>query len=178
MINTFFDKKIFYKYLPLLFLLTLAFSSCRTQRSVLYNPTEVQELSEKMRFDIANSDPNIPLYAEISTWLGVPYRYSGLSRRGIDCSGFTCLVFQNVYSRKIPRSTSGLEKATQSISRSKLKTGDLVFFATGRTKKISHVGIYLKEGYFAHASTSKGVIISHLDEKYYKRKWKRGGRLK
>ncbi len=167
------------KYLPLIFLLMIVFTSCRTQRAVVYNPSEVKQLSGELGFSINNTDENIPLYAEASRWLGTPYRYAGLSRRGIDCSGLANRIYLNVYKKNIPRSTSDLEKATHKVSKGKLKTGDFVFFATGKNKKkISHVGIYLKDGCFVHASTSKGVIISHLNENYYTRTWRRGGRLK
>jgi lipoprotein Spr len=65
------------------------------------------------------------------------------------------------------------------VSKNNLKTGDLVFFATSKnSNRINHVGIYLKNGSFIHASTSKGVIVSHLDEGYYSRTWKKAGRIK
>ena len=67
----------------------------------------------------------------------------------------------------------------QTISKNGLRTGDLVFFATSRNKNtINHVGIYLKDGFFIHASTSNGVIVSHLNEDYYNRTWKKGGRVR
>ena len=167
------------KYLQLLLLLVLMFTSCRTQKEVVYNPQEVRLLSRQMGFDIDNRDANIPLYAEVSFWLGTPYQGGGASRRGADCSGFTMRVYERVYQKKIARTTTGLDKSTKKVSKGKLQTGDFVFFATSRkSKQINHVGIYLKEGYFIHASTSRGVIVSRLDEEYYKRTWRKGGRLK
>lgn len=161
-------------------------TSCGTQKSRsgrLYDPKEVATLSRKLGIELSNAneddDHNMPLYAEVSQWLGVPYRSAGLSRRGLDCSGFTYLMYQKVYGKNIPRSTSDLSKMKmKKISKRQLHTGDLVFFATGKNSgKISHVGIYLKDGYFIHASTSKGVIVSHLDEDYYSKAWKKGGRI-
>ena len=65
------------------------------------------------------------------------------------------------------------------VTKSDLKPGDLVFFNTSKRKKgINHVGVFLKNHYFIHASTSKGVIISSLHENYYRKHWKKGGRVK
>lgn len=175
------------KYFLFLFCISLLLSSCGTQRTqggMLYDPKEVAELSHKLGIPLSNldrdDDRNMPLYAEVSFWLGVPYRHAGLSRKGVDCSGFTYLMYQKVYRRKIPRSTSDLSKMKMhQVSKRDLQTGDLVFFATSKNRnRINHVGIYLKDGQFIHASTSRGVIVSHLDEGYYDRTWIRGGRIK
>lgn len=165
-------------FILLIIVIGLLFTACGTIQNVVYNPKEVKQLSAEMGFPIDNSDENIPLYAEASVWLGVPYRYAGLTRKGIDCSGLVNRIYRNVYSKNVSRSTSDLEKQCKKISKSNLKGGDLVFFATsGNKNRISHVGIYLKDGYFVHASTSRGVIVSHLEENYYKKTWKKGGRL-
>lgn len=159
-------------------------SSCKTQQSALYNPKEVAQLSKKLSIPISNldkeDDKNMYLYAEVSTWLGTRYKYAGLSRKGLDCSGFTYLIYEKVYRMKIPRSTSDLSAMEmKNVGKSSLKAGDLVFFATSKDKnRISHVGLYLKEGKFIHASTSKGVIVSDLNEGYYQRTWVRGGRIR
>jgi lipoprotein Spr len=157
----------------------LLLASCRSQKAVVYNPAEVRQLSQEMGFPIANTDENIPLYAEASVWLKTPYRYGGLSRKGIDCSGLVHRIYRDVYGKSVSRATAGLEKEAKNISKNGLRAGDLVFFSTSSNrKKINHVGIFLKDGYFVHASTSRGVIVSHLDEAYYRRAWKRGGRLR
>ncbi|WP_108822745.1 C40 family peptidase [Dysgonomonas sp. Marseille-P4361] len=165
----------------------LLFSSCGSQKMtsnrLLYDPAEVSNLSAKLGVRLSNldkdDDENMPLYAESSLWLGVPYRGGGLSRKGVDCSGFAFLMYQKVYGKKIPRSTADLSRMKmKKVSKNDLQTGDFVFFATSSKNKINHVGIYLKDGYFVHASTSKGVIVSHLYEDYYRRTWKKGGRLK
>lgn len=175
------------QYSILLIFLVLVVTSCGTQKKSkgqLYDPKEVAELSNKLGIELSNTDKeddkNMYLYAESSLWLGVPYRHAGLSRRGVDCSGFAYLMYQKVYEKNIPRSTSDLSKMKmQTISKNGLRTGDLVFFATSRNKNtINHVGIYLKDGYFVHASTSRGVIVSHLNEDYYNRTWKKGGRVR
>lgn len=170
-----------------LVLIVSFFSSCKSTSVAdgrLYDPKEVAQLSQKLDIELSNinkdDDRNMPLYAEVSLWLGVPYRYGGISRRGLDCSGFTYLIFQKVYNKILPRSTADLANMKMHhVSKGSLRTGDLVFFATTKSKKkISHVGIYLKNGQFIHASTSRGVIVSHLDEDYYKKRWKKGGRVK
>ncbi len=166
-------------------LFVVLFSSCKTrQHSGLYDPKEVAQLSNKLGISLSNLDKdddyNMPLYAETSLWLGVPYRYGGMSRRGLDCSGFAYLIYQKVYRMDIPRSTTDLSKMRmKSVSKKSLRTGDLVFFATtGSKKKISHVGIYLKDGFFIHASTSRGVVVDHLDTGYYSQTWRKGGRIR
>lgn len=173
------NKRYYAKgFILLIITIGLLFTSCGSKQGLAYNPKEVRQLSGEMGFPIDNTDENIPLYAEASIWLGVPYRYAGLSRKGIDCSGLVNRIYRNVYSKNVSRSTSDLVKQTKKLSKSKLKAGDLLFFATsGNKKKISHVGIFLKDGYFVHASTSRGVIVSHLDEDYYKRTWREGGRF-
>jgi lipoprotein Spr len=166
--------------------LILLLSSCGSQKSSsrLYDPKEVAQLSKKLGIQLKNTDKDddrsMPLYAEVSQWLGVRYRHGGLTKKGVDCSGFTFLVYQKVYKKKIPRSTADLSRMKmQNVSKGSLRTGDLVFFATSKShNQINHVGIYLKEGKFIHASTSKGVIVSRLDEAYYKRTWKKGGRIR
>lgn len=176
------------KYFVLLAFVLAIVTSCGTQHSskgLLYDPKEVANLSGKLGIKLSNQDKeddkNMPLYAESSLWLGIPYRHGGLSRRGVDCSGFVYLMYQKVYGKKIPRSTADLSRMKmQKVSKGNLQTGDLVFFATSSKNKnrINHVGIYLKEGCFVHASTSKGVIVSRLDEGYYSRTWKQAGRIR
>lgn len=181
------QHKLAYFFLIVIFI--FLFSSCGSQKitnhKFLYDPVEVSNLSAKLGVKLSNldknDDKNMPLYAESSLWLGVPYRGGGLSRKGVDCSGFAFLMYQKVYGKKIPRSTADLSRMKmKKVSLNDLQTGDFVFFATSSKNKnrINHVGIYLKDGYFVHASTSKGVIVSHLYEDYYRRTWKRGGRIK
>lgn len=170
-------KKVRYYIIPVLSLLFLV--SCGSSK-VLYNPDEVSDLSQRLGVPLRNDDANIPLYVEVSFWLGTPYRYGGSSKSGTDCSGFVGEVFKKVYGKQLERSSDDqARKDVRKVGKHKLKTGDLVFFRTARkSKKIDHVGIFLKDGQFIHASTSKGVIVSSLDEDYYKRTWKKGGRVK
>lgn len=118
---------------------------------------------------------NAALYNFIDQWEGVPYRYGGTTRSGVDCSGFVGALYKDVYRKSVPRTTSELERSSKKVSRNGLKEGDLVFFDIER--KNSHVGVYLANDYFVHASTSRGVIISHLGNSYYKKVFSKGGRI-
>ncbi len=121
---------------------------------------------------------NIKLYLFIDDWYGTKYKYGGLSRTGVDCSGFCNVLYGQIYDKKIKRTTHDLSKQVDKVKKSKLKEGDLVFFNISKKKKNSHVGVYLKNNKFVHASTSKGVIISSLDNPYYKKVYSKGGAVK
>ncbi len=153
--------------------------SCGSKK-VLYNPDEVAYLSGQLKIPIRNDDPNMPLLAEVSLWLGVPYKYGGDSKRGIDCSGLVYQVFKKVYDKILERSSAGqAKKNVTNVGKGSLQTGDLVFFKTNsKSKQINHVGIFLRNGNFIHSSTSRGVIISNLNENYYRKSWAKGGRVK
>ncbi|MBN2011966.1 C40 family peptidase [candidate division KSB1 bacterium] len=104
--------------------------------------------------------------------LGTPYEYGGTSTSGIDCSGFVQLVFEEAFSRSMPRSTEQLYNTFVPVSPFELKLGDLVFFDINQgAAGPSHVGIYLIDSYFAHASSSYGVTISRLSDSYYKSRY-------
>jgi lipoprotein Spr len=108
-------------------------------------------------------------------WQGVPYRYGGVNKEGVDCSALVQQAYRKIYEIKTPRDAKSQFKCCTRIPRRKLKWGDLLFFAI-ESKEISHVGIYLYHGWFLHASSSKGVRISHLDEKYYTKYYYAAGR--
>lgn len=111
------------------------------------------------------------LYIQFDEWRGVRYKLGGLSRHGIDCSGFVYVTFKSQLGLHLPRTTHLQSQIGREIRRSELETGDLVFFKTGFTSR--HVGIYLEENKFLHVSLRKGVTISELDNVYWKpRYWK------
>ncbi len=148
----------------------LGMVSCHSQRDIVAGGYFGMEMS---------SDDNIKLYEEIKNWIGVPYRYGGNTSKGVDCSGFVVNVYKNVYGIKLQRSSELIyKKNCDKIKKSKLQEGDLVFFKTGKKKRINHVGIYLKNGKFVHTSTSRGVIISSLDEDYYRKNFMQAGRVR
>lgn len=102
-----------------------------------------------------------------ASWRGAPYVYGGVSRRGVDCSGFTMQVMREM-GVSLPHSSAGQFRYGTPVAKSSLREGDLVFFnTTGRG--ISHVGVYLGSGQFIHASTPRtGVIVSNINEAYYR----------
>ena len=154
----------------LIFILTgliFILSSCRTSAPRL-DYQALARASILLGVDI-NMEDNHKLYLESAEWIGVPYRGGGDSKRGTDCSGLTYQIYRKVYRTQVPRNTEDLRK----------ESTDLVFFSSSRSrKKVAHVGIYLKNGKFIHASTSKGVIVSRLSEDYYTRHWISGGRIR
>lgn len=117
------------------------------------------------------------LLHEADKWLGTAYRYGGNTRAGVDCSGLVCNLFNNALSIKLPRVSSQQGEFCRRISKNELIEGDLVFFNTGGGARINHVGMYIGGGNIVHASTSKGVIISSLDDSYYKRTFNSCGRV-
>lgn len=185
-------------YILLLSIILLSSASCSTSKKVAekkntYNTaTEVVDelLNYKSNSHIntdkvkkifkLNKNDNKILYGEVSKWLGTPYKFGGSSLKGTDCSGMVMQIYKQVYSLPLERNSAMMcEKNCKRISKNSLSEGDLVFFSTTKTKaKINHVGIYLKEGYFVHASSSKGVIISSLNEPYYTRAFITGGKVK
>lgn len=120
---------------------------------------------------------NLSLYRFIDEWYGVPYKYGGKSKTGIDCSGFVSVLYSNVYKKTISGSAASLNDACEKVSEKNLQEGDLVFFKI-ESKTVSHVGVCLQNRHFVHASSHKGVIISSLDDAYYTKYFFRGGRLK
>lgn len=111
------------------------------------------------------------LYEKYRKWRGVRYQLGGLSKNGIDCSGFVYVIYKSGLGMDLPRTTYLQSRLGKEINKNNLKTGDLIFFKTKNTLK--HVGIYLENRKFMHASTTKGVTISRLDNIYWRsRYWK------
>lgn len=119
---------------------------------------------------------NAELYQEIDGWIGVKYKWGGNDKNGVDCSGFTNAVYKAVYNYQLKRSAYDIIKECDEIKRDNLMEGDLVFFDI--SSKNSHIGIYLANNKFVHASTSKGVMISDLSEAYWTKYWGRAARIK
>ena len=135
-------------------------------------------LSDRLGISV-NSHDNIELYETVARWLHTPYKYGGNTRKGVDCSGLVCNVYKSVYHKTLQRRSIDIyQKNCSKISKRDLCEGDLVFFATGKNKgKINHVGIYLKKNKFIHASSSKGVIVSSLNDAYYRKTYYSSGRV-
>lgn len=118
---------------------------------------------------------NEDLYNAIQQWMGTPYRYGGTDKNGVDCSAFVGHIYREVYGVDLHRVSNDMQQDVTLISKSELREGDIVFF-TNSKGRVSHVGIYLKNGLFAHSSTSRGVIISRLDDSHWRKHFYKGGR--
>lgn len=119
---------------------------------------------------------NQSLLQTITNWLGTPYSYGANSRRGTDCSGFVTQVFKKVYGITLKRSSRSMFSTVRRVARMDMKAGDLVFFRHGKGA-IYHVGIYLKDGKFAHAACNGGVMVSSLHQPYYQHNFYAAGRV-
>ena len=117
---------------------------------------------------------NIKLLQFIEDWYGTKYRYGGSTKQGVDCSSFSSNLVNSVFSISLPRTANEQYQQTVRIQKTDLHTGDLVFFNT--RGGISHVGVYLSNDKFVHASTSNGVMISSLNEDYYSKRFVGAGR--
>ncbi len=106
----------------------------------------------------------------VLSYIGTPYKIGGISHSGMDCSGFSMVVFDSAFDVNLPHSAREQSRLGSRVHKDDLRVGDLVFFRTvGR--RISHVGIYLGDDLFAHASVSEGVTISSLESTYYRRRY-------
>ena len=103
--------------------------------------------------------------AQYARWRGTPYLLGGTTARGIDCSAFVQHVYADAFGIDIPRSTADQAREGRRVQPAQLKAGDLVFFRPPGASR--HVGIYLENGTFTHASTSQGVTLSSLDQAYW-----------
>jgi NlpC/P60 family len=118
---------------------------------------------------------NASLYNLIDEWWKTPYRMGGTTKKGIDCSAFVQTLIVTVFAVQIPRTAREQRMASTSIHADELREGDLVFFNT--RGGVSHVGVFLHNNKFVHASTSGGVMISGLNEDYWKRRFLGAGRI-
>lgn len=140
-----------------------AVSSVQLKYAILLN-TELESL------------PSKTLLENVDDWYGVRYRTGGNTKTGVDCSGFTVAVYSAVYGIALPRVSREQYRISQKISTTELQEGDLVFFNT-RGNGVSHVGVYLGNNKFIHASVSKGVMVNGLFEPYYLQRFYGAGRI-
>lgn len=139
------------KYFILFLLLLVGCTNNRTHENTVISKT--------------NRKKKDNLYKFYTDWKGTPYKFGGTTRNGIDCSAFVRELYINVYEISLPRDTRSQIKRGESIKYAERDTGDLVFFKTGSNSY--HVGVYYENDNFIHASTSKGVMISNLNETYW-----------
>ena len=118
------------------------------------------------------------LVQEIMTWIGTPYLYGGTTRKGVDCSGLVMEVYRKASGKKLPRSSRDQEQYCKKIKRGNLLAGDLVFFGTVKGGgRVSHVGMYIGGDKMVHASTSRGVMVSRIDDPYFGPRFFSAGRV-
>jgi probable lipoprotein NlpC len=174
-----------YRYLPcFLLVLTIVVSSCHSRRAILRGePGEVVKpqasIAEKYA-DIMGVDKsnilNGRLYAFVDQWMGTPYKFGGLDKNGVDCSGLSVLLEQEVFGINIPRTTGQQINIIKRKYEEELTEGDLVFFDFDG-KKFSHVGVYLQNGYVVHASSTRGVMIIRLHDPSMYKHFSRAGSI-
>ena len=154
--------------------------------SSLINAGGNVEMSETMQFKYSIL-LNVPveeirdgkLFGFIEDWYGTRYKYGGSDKEGVDCSAFVQTFIATLYGFMLPRTSAQQYQQSKRIRKDELSEGDLVFFKTrGRKAGVSHVGVYLRNNKFVHASTSSGVMINDMDDTYYSAHYAGAGRVK
>lgn len=123
-----------------------------------------------------NQISNVMLYRFIDDWYGVKYRMGGTTKNGVDCSSFVQQLYQYVFGYDLLRTACLQFQSVKHINKEDLREGDLVFFRVG-TSRISHVGVYLRNNFFVHSASSKGVSIASLTSAYWSKYFAGGGRV-
>ncbi|OHV12874.1 C40 family peptidase [Kushneria phosphatilytica] len=138
----------------------------------LMQPQTRRQPGKRLRSSLENfmrsvslADIRETLLSEADAWTGTPYRYGGETRSGIDCSALVQRIYRDSFDISLPRTTAGQVLEGQRIERKELQPGDLIFFRPSSVGR--HVGIYVDNGLFLHASSSSGVRLSRLDNPYW-----------
>lgn len=131
--------------------------------------------AEKLEATVEDIE-NTELYSFIDEWYGTRYQWGGTSENGVDCSALVQNMYREVFKTEIVRTSYFQHDMSTEVSKDSLQEGDLVFFKT-RGNVISHVGVYLKNNFFVHSCSSKGVTISSLDENYWSKVYAASGRI-
>ncbi len=146
-------------------------------------PLVIDDRKEESETEVKKEDVSISpatskeLELVVKDWIGTPYRWGGTSKSGADCSGFTLRVYEEAFGKTLPgRRAEDFFQSAKVINEKQAQPGDLVFFRI-KGRRIDHVGVYLGNRRFAHASSSKGVVISSLDESYYAKHFFKFGRV-
>lgn len=161
----------------LLLILSVVSSQAQSEKKTTADPDNLAKDYFSQIMGVAvSATSNVKLYQFVYDWLGTPYRLGGDTERGIDCSGFAYQLYDKVFNTVIGNNSRNIFSMVNPVNKEELKEGDLVFFKIN-SRAISHVGVYLGNDKFAHASSSRGVMISNLNEAYWKRYYYKGGRL-
>lgn len=161
------------KYGMLLLSAVLFFSACSSRRNTVKPSTTAAAKTADAMAHLKNKQ----LYRFITDWTGVQYRLGGLDKKGIDCSGFALLLQKDIYGNALPRRSRDQADAVREKNMSQLNEGDLVFFSFGGGA-VDHVGVYLNNNYFVHASTTRGVVVDDLSLPAYQRVIVKAGSVK
>lgn len=137
-----------------------------------YTPPSVKELPYKLK----NENPiTLTIYDQYKKWYNTPYLYGGDSCEGIDCSALVQTVYQDGFGLQVPRDTQHQALTGYFVEKSDIKEGDLVLFKTGY--KSRHSGVYIERGNFLHTSTKHGVMISNINNPYWREKYWQARRI-
>ncbi|WP_372882076.1 C40 family peptidase [Psychromonas sp.] len=155
----------------------LLLSGCSRSAPIVSEPLPLNNKTlEKNSEEIAPEDLlSVLLHNEFDVWQGTPYRLGGANKRGIDCSALVQKIYLNSFNIKLPRTTSRQAKQGYVVNKNRLLVGDLVFFKTSISEQ--HVGIYIGENKFIHASSSQGVMISRLNNTYWRSRYWQSRRI-
>ncbi len=154
-----------------------------SENGILDDPYKIETIWEAMLDDgevseyTDNGISKHEFLEDISDWIGTPYRFGGTTRQGIDCSAFMREIYRDALKIELPRTANEQFAFGKVIKEDDLKFGDMIFFKTKGYAPITHVGVYLGNDQFAHASSRGGVMISDLSSPYYTRTFKGGKRL-
>ena len=161
-----------YRFALLLLFSIVLLSSCGSRR---YTPK-----SNTMAAGAADAMANLKnkeLYRFITSWTGVKYRLGGLDKNGIDCSGFALLLEKDIYGKTLPRRSRDQAEVISDKNPDRLKEGDLIFFSFGG-REVDHVGVYLNDDYFVHASTTRGVVVDNIKLPAYQKVLVKAGAIR
>ena len=136
-------------------LFVLSLTGCYSSKPLVSSIQDREKAAMQLGISLNKKD-YLPFFITATQWLGVPYRSGGSSKKGVDCSGFVFCFYQDVFNITLSRSSKDMYSDNCStIRKNKLEPGDLVFFSTGRGRKFNHVGVYLNDHKFIHASRTK-----------------------
>ncbi|EDM38165.1 Cell wall-associated Hydrolase (invasion-associated protein) [Pedobacter sp. BAL39] len=156
----------------ILMLLMVILSSCSSRRKTIKPGTATASRVA----DAMSQLKSRSLYRFITDWTGVQYKLGGLDKRGIDCSGFALLLQKDIYGNTLPRRSRDQAEVIRKKNPGQLKEGDLIFFSFGGGA-VDHVGVYLNNSYFVHASTTRGVIVDDLNLPVYQKAMVKAGSI-
>ena len=156
------------KLLLLVLIALFLFNGCSSKKvKTTYKAKKTNSATTKVKH--TGSWINKALSKEYAKWDGTPYKYGGTSRKGVDCSSLMQILYKDAFGLQIPRTTANQAKIGHQVNKKTSREGDLVFFKTGYNTR--HSGILVEKGKFIHSSTKYGVIISSLNNPYWKSKY-------